>query len=98
MVEETDMEKPGSSDTFPNGTGCTPWLFRMSVGTKLNFAFNNSSSNNNKKKIKKTSNVSTFQGLHLHEGIFAILTINAPKRQRSAGTWKFWSNATLKLN
>ena len=29
------------------------------------------------------------------KGIFAILTINAPKWRRSAGTWKFSSNATF---
>ena len=68
-----DIEKPGSFDLFPMGTGCTPWFFRISAGTKLNFAFNNSSSNNNKKKIKKTSKVSTFQRLHLHERNFCNL-------------------------
>ena len=42
-------EKPESSDPFSKRTGCTPWFFRMSAGTKLNCAFKNSSPN---KKIK----------------------------------------------
>ena len=46
-------KKTGSSDPFPKGTGCTPWFFRMSAGTKLNCAFNNSSPNNNKNIKKK---------------------------------------------
>ena len=32
------MKKPGISDHFPKGTGCTLWFFRMSAGTKLNKA------------------------------------------------------------
>ena len=50
------MEKPGSFDHFPKGTGCTPWFFRLSADTKLNCAFNNSGLNskkkNNNKKVK----------------------------------------------
>ena len=44
---DRDVKKPGSSDPFPKGTGCTPWFFRISARTKLNCAFNNSSPNNN---------------------------------------------------
>ena len=36
-----------------------------------------------------------FLGLHLHQGIFAILTINAPKWPRSTGTCQFASYATF---
>jgi len=46
---ERNMEKPGSFDPFPKGTGCTPWFFRISADTKLNCAFNNSSLNSKKK-------------------------------------------------
>ena len=28
---DKDMEKPGSSDHFPKGTGCKSWFFRMST-------------------------------------------------------------------
>ena len=45
---ERDMEKPGSFDHFPKGTGCTPCFFRISADTKLNCAFNNSSLNSKK--------------------------------------------------
>ena len=48
-----DMEKPGSSDHFPKGTECMPWFFRISAGTKLNFAFYNSSPNSKKYKRNK---------------------------------------------
>ena len=44
------MEKPGSSDAFPKVTGCTPWFFRMSAGSELNCALNNSAPNNKFKK------------------------------------------------
>ena len=50
------MEKQGSSDPFPKGTGFTPWFLRMSAGTKLNCAFDNSYPNNNiknKEKVKR---------------------------------------------
>ena len=32
---DKDMEKTGSSDHFPKGTGCKSWFFRMS--TALNW-------------------------------------------------------------
>ena len=48
---DSDMEKPGRSGHFHEGTGCKSWFFRMSAGTKLKCAFNNSSPNS-KKKIK----------------------------------------------
>ena len=90
------MEKPVSSDPFPKGTGCTPWFFRMSAGTKLNCAFNNSAPNNNFKKNKgNCQNLAFFKGYIYTKGISAISTINAPKWRRSAGTWKFSSNATF---
>ena len=47
------MKKPGSFDHFPKGTGCTPWLFRISANTKLNCAFNNSGLNSKEKFNKK---------------------------------------------
>ena len=46
MYLDRDMEKPGSSAHFPKGTGCTPWFFRISAGTKWNCAFNNSGPHN----------------------------------------------------
>ena len=55
----------------------------------LNCAFNNS--NPNRKKGK----VCIFKGYISTKGISAISTINAPKLQQSAGTWKFASNATF---
>ena len=45
-----DMEKQGSFDHFPKGTGCTPWFFRISADTKLNWTFNNSGLNGKKLK------------------------------------------------
>ena len=75
---EKDMEKPGSSDPFPKGTGCTPWFFRMFAGTKLKCAFNNSSPYNNFQKNKKKSpTFAFFKGYIFPKGISAILTINA---------------------
>ena len=67
------MEKPGSSYHFPKGTGCTPWFFRMSAGTKLNCAFNNSALNNNLKKFRKNSKFSICQGMHLQDRNFRDL-------------------------
>ena len=57
----------------------TPWFFRMSAGTKLIIAFNNSGPNNNKKKN------AFLRPLFLQEEFSAILIINAPKLRRSAG-------------
>ena len=48
-----DMKKPGRSEDFPQGTGCTSWFFIMSAGTKLNCAFKLSSANNKIKKLTK---------------------------------------------
>ena len=70
---ERDMEKPGSFDHFPKGTGCTPCFFRISADTKLNCAFNNSSLNSNKKKLIKKSKFCIFQGLNLQERNFCDL-------------------------
>ena len=67
------MEKPGSSDPFPKGTGCTPWFFRISADTKLNCAFNNSGLNSKQKKIIKKSKFCIFQGPHLHKRNFRDL-------------------------
>ena len=92
---DRDKEKPGSSDPFPKGTGCMPWFFRMSAGTKLNCAFNNSSPINAKKNQSKNQNLAFVKGYIYTKGISAISTINAPKWRRSAGTWKFLSNATF---
>ena len=79
---DRDMEKPGSSDPFPKGKGCTPWFFRMSGGTKLNCAL----LKNNKKKFRKNQNFAYFKGYIYTRGISAISTINAPKWRRSART------------
>ena len=73
------MEKPGSFDHFPKGTGCTPWFFRISADTKLNCAFNNSGLNSNKKKLNKNPNFEFSKGYIYTRGIFAISTINDPK-------------------
>ena len=91
---ERDMKKPGSSEPFPKGTGCTPLFFRMFAGTKLNCALNNSSPNNNK-KWRKSQNLAFLKGYIYAKWIYAISTINALKWWRSAGTWKFSSNATF---
>jgi hypothetical protein len=84
MVEETFiwteiLKKPGSSAHFPKMTGCTPWFFRMSAGTKFNCAFNNSGLNSEKKIKQKSQKFAFFKGYIYARGIFAILTINAPK-------------------
>ena len=78
------MEKPGTLDHLPKWPGCTPRFFRISVGTKLNSAFNNSY-HNSKKKNKYKKNV-FFNGYISSIGISAILTKNAPKWRRSAVT------------
>ena len=31
----SDIKKTGKSDQFPEGTGCPPWFFMKSGGTKL---------------------------------------------------------------
>ena len=72
MYLDIDMKKPGRSAHFPKGTGCTPWFFRMSAGTKLNCAFNNSSLNSKKKNL----NFAFFKGYTYTKGISAIATIN----------------------
>ena len=79
------MEKTGSFANVPKRTGCTPWFFRMSVGTKLNCAFTNSGLNRTKKNKIKNGNLAFFKGYIYTRGIFEILTINAFKRLRSAG-------------
>ena len=71
---DRDMNKPGSSAHFPKRIGCMPWFFRMSAGTKLNCAFNNSGLNS-----KKKLNFAFFKGYISARGISAILIINAPK-------------------
>ena len=73
------MEKPGSFDHFPKGTGCTPWFFRISADTKLNCAFNNSGLNSKKKIKKKNLNFAFFKSYIYTSGIFAISTTNDPK-------------------
>ena len=45
------MEKTGSFDHFPKGTGCTPWFFRISANNKINCVFNNSGLSS-KKRVK----------------------------------------------
>ena len=59
------MEKPGSFDLIPKGTGCTPWFFRISADNKLNAPLIIAAS-----IVKK---------LNEKVEIFAMLTINAAK-------------------
>ena len=49
------MQKQGRFDHFNEDTGCKSWFFRMSVGTKLKCALNNTSPNskNTQPKTKK---------------------------------------------
>ena len=81
---DKDMEKQGSSAHFPKRTGCTPWFFRMSAGTKINCAFNNSHPNGEKNEMKQQE-FCISKGYILTKGISAISIINAPKLRRSAG-------------
>ena len=53
ITESVWYENPGSSAHFPKRTGCTPWFFRMSAGTKLNCVFNDCSPNSKEKKLNK---------------------------------------------
>ena len=78
---DRDKKKPGSFDHFPQVTGCTPWFFRVSADTKLNCDFNNSGLNSKKKIKQRNLNLAIlqFKGYIYTRGIFAILTINAPK-------------------
>ena len=82
---DRDMENPGRSDHFPEGTGCMSWFFIMSAGTKLKCAFNNSSVNSKTKFLKlKNLIYAFFKGCIYTQEISAILTINAPKWRQSA--------------
>ena len=74
-------KKTGSSDDFPKRTGCTPWFFRMSTGTKLKLALDYAPTLL-KKKIGKSLNLGFFKGL----------AINVPKWRQSAETWQFPSS------
>ena len=67
MFLDRDMEKPGAH--FSKRTGCTPWFFRMSAGTKLNCAFNDSGLNSNNLKRK----IAFFKGLHFYKRNFSDL-------------------------
>ena len=51
------MQKQGRFDHFNEDTGCKSWFFRMSVGTKLKCALNNTSPNskNTQPKTKKNA-------------------------------------------
>ena len=91
------MEKSGSFDHLPKGTGCTPWFFRISADTKLNCAFNNSGLNSKKKDKLKSRNFAFFKGYIYTRGIIAILTINAPKKRRSAGIRQFSGNRRFQV-
>ena len=44
-------KKTGRYDHFPKGTACTSWFLRMSTGTKLKCAFNNSSPNSENQNL-----------------------------------------------
>ena len=46
---DSDMDKSGRSDHFPEGRECTKWFFIMSAGTKSKFALKLSSPNSNTK-------------------------------------------------
>ena len=83
-----DMEKPGSSAHFSKRTGCTPWFFRMSAGTKLSCAFNNSSLNRTKKE-KENGKFAFLRGYISRRRISMILIINAPKWRRNAGNGNY---------
>ena len=62
------------------------------ASTKLNCAFNNCDPNSKKKRNKKYE-FKKIYGLLSARGISAILIINAPKGQQSAGNGNFSSNA-----
>ena len=55
------------------------------AGTKLEFAF----------KLGSPTKNGIFKGYIYSRGIYAILTLNAPKWQQSVGTWQFPSYATF---
>ena len=74
-------EITGGYDHFPEWTGCKSWFFIISAGTKLKCAIKFHSPNCNFKKSNGFN--------YLYNTISTILTINAQKLQRSAGTWKF---------
>ena len=59
---DRDKEKPGSSDPFPKGKGCTPWFFKMSASTEINCVFNNSSPIIMIKNIDKSQNLTFLKG------------------------------------
>ena len=93
------MEKPGIWDHFPKGPGCTQWFFRMSVGTKLNSALNNSYHNS---KTKFNIIFCIFKGYISMKGISAIWTKNAPKWRQSAVTrvkkvWTYQQHCCKKI-
>ena len=92
---DRDMQKPGSSAHFPKRTGCTPWFYRMSAGTKLNCAFNNSGLNSTKKLNKKMIFFCIFQGLHLHKRNFRNLDNKCSYTAAECGKWKLSSNPTF---
>ena len=74
---DRDMEKSGSSAHFSKRTGYMPWFFKMSAGTKLNCAFNNSDINS--KNAIKNANFAFFKGYIYTRGISPVSIINAPK-------------------
>ena len=91
---DQDMQKLGRFDHFPEETGCKSWFFLMSARTKIKCAINNSSPNSIKKLNKKIK-FSIFKGYISLKEFSMILTINAPKWRRSAGTWKLSRNGTF---
>ena len=94
MVEETLIwtaiwKKPGSSAHFPKRTGCTPWFFKMSAGTKLNCTFNNSRLNSKKIKNKKMEILPFSMATFRREDLDYKCSLMAAER----GKWKFASDA-----
>ena len=86
------MQKPGRFDHFPEETGCKSWFFLMSARTKIKCAINNNSPKSIKKFNEKL-NLAFLRARFPAKKFSTILTINAPKCRRSAGTWKFSRNA-----
>ena len=63
------MQKPGIFDHFPEETVCKSWFFRVSAGTNLKWAFNDSSPNSKQFLIQKSKS----NGLHIHQMNFRNL-------------------------
>ena len=58
----SDIEKPGRSGDFPEGTGCMLWFFIMYAGTKFKAKLDYALMQNIKGKKKKMLKFRFFQG------------------------------------